>query len=171
MCSVVKQNIHFSRNFEIFALAFACTSISCCSIFNDQFPLHSLSCAQPWYYTTTARLCQEVLKKFLKTFFNRSQRAEVLFIIPRLFLFVKRFSKTFFDFSFKKDSAFFRHTAEAVCRKLGYYNTQNRICQAGKGKIPLCTFHINFLRNPVSVGISPRETWQPRQPDLQRTDT
>ncbi|MBQ9780072.1 MAG: hypothetical protein IJW00_03910, partial [Clostridia bacterium] len=56
-------------NFEIFALAFACTSISCCSIFNDQFfQPRSLSRAQPWYYTTTFSLCQEVFQKFLKLF-------------------------------------------------------------------------------------------------------
>ena len=86
----------FSRNFEIFALAFACTSISCCSIFNDQFPLHSLSCAQPWYYTTTTRLCQGVLKKFFKNFFRGirlSSRPLVdsLHIIALSFWFVKRF--------------------------------------------------------------------------------
>ncbi|MBQ9781043.1 MAG: hypothetical protein IJW00_08875, partial [Clostridia bacterium] len=36
----------FSRNFEIFALAFACTSISCCSIFNDQFFSAALALAR-----------------------------------------------------------------------------------------------------------------------------
>ena len=72
------------RNFRDFRTRFfACTSISCCSIVNDQFlSLHSLSRAQLYYYTTSRDACQGGFESFFDFFSSPSARGgSVLYYI------------------------------------------------------------------------------------------
>ena len=98
---MIDSRFLFQRNFEIFALSFACTLISCCSIVNDlsEPGLCLPRFARPCYYSTSGSLCQEVFENFFWKFsaaFCLGRKC--LDIISHSLPFVKRFFKSFFNF-------------------------------------------------------------------------
>ena len=60
------EYILFFDEISYFALRNALYNLSCCSIFNDR----AAPCGQLDYYTTSSRLCQDLFRNFLKTFFK-----------------------------------------------------------------------------------------------------
>ena len=150
MCSVVKQNIHFSRNFEIFALAFACTYISCCSIFNDRSAAalaHSLGII-PHPPAFVKRFC----KSFLKIFATVSKGRKCCLLYHIAFDLSIGFRKVFETFFADIRASRFRHTDEAIRRKLAYYSTEIQICQVFQRIFSLCKLNIFFAHSRLPIG-------------------
>ena len=127
--SVIDSRFLFQRNFEIFALSFACTLISCCSIVND-LPEPGLCLprfARPCYYSTSVSLCQEVFENFFWKFFAAFCLGRKCFdIISHSLPFVKRFFKSFLTFFV----IFCPAVWQPAVAQLAYYSTSLPFCQA-----------------------------------------
>ena len=155
MCSVVKQNIHFLgiSRFSHSLLLVLLSPVVQFSMIN--FRRRSLPCAQPWYYTTTSTVCQEVLKKFFEKLFQSLPKGGSVAHYTTSQTVCQEVFKSFLKISFIYDSVAFVHPAEADRRKLDYYITRNRICQAAKANFSLCNLHMIFACFRVSFVIVP----------------
>jgi len=136
----------FSRNFEIFALAFACTYISCCSIFNDQFLSHAHSRAHSLGIIPHSFI---LVKWFLKSFFVFFEKllltafiGRKCFVLYHIFLYLSRgFLKLFSSFFLSREILAFVILPKRSVESLNIisYNFEFVKCQKKNFHCALCT--------------------------------
>ena len=149
MCSVVKQNIHFlgiSRFSHSLLLVLLSPVV--------QFSRTNVLCLRLWYYIISQSVCQALFQKFFKNFFQAASKWRKCFVLYHILEGLSRGFWNFFEvFSSHDFKDVFRHTDEAVCRKLDYYSTRDQICQAGKAIFSLCKINIISIKNTLKTGI------------------